>query len=95
MNSSHKSHSAVVLPERTETLRKLFSRLKIIRNLSLGVGALGSGLLVSLVRKPLGAPTVVAVVTLTALALTSAATAQLLLSLNEQLEQILNQPPNP
>ncbi|PIQ26698.1 hypothetical protein COW36_00935 [bacterium (Candidatus Blackallbacteria) CG17_big_fil_post_rev_8_21_14_2_50_48_46] len=84
--------SAKTLPEKEQTLQTLFSRLKIIRNLSLGVSTLGTGLMVGAIKKPLGAPTIVAAATLTALALTSAATAQVLLSLNEQLESMLNQP---
>lgn len=72
-------------------LNKLFSRLKLIRNLSLGAAALGSGLSYSATRKPLGTPSIVAAATLTGLALISAATAQVLLSLNEQLEESLNQ----
>jgi len=72
-------------------LHKLFSRLKLIRNLSLGAAALGSGLSYSATRKTLGTPSIVAAATLTGLALISAATAQVLLSLNEQLEESLNQ----
>ncbi len=72
-------------------LHKLFSRLKLIRNLSLGAAALGSGLSYNAQRKTLGTPSIVAAATLTGLALISAATAQVLLSLNEQLEESLNQ----
>ncbi len=76
-------------------LHKLFSRLKLIRNLSLGAAALGGGLSYSAQRKTLGTPSIVAAATLTGLALISAATAQVLLSLNEQLEESLNQAGTP
>lgn len=76
-------------------LNKLFSRLKLIRNLSLGAAALGGSLSYSANRKSLGTPSIVAAATLTGLALISAATAQVLLSLNEQLEESLNQAGTP
>ncbi|MBT9546140.1 MAG: hypothetical protein IV090_12180 [Candidatus Sericytochromatia bacterium] len=76
-------------------LHKLFSRLKLIRNLSLGAAALGGSLSYSAQRKTLGTPSIVAAATLTGLALISAATAQVLLSLNEQLEESLNQAGTP
>ncbi|MGV3524618.1 MAG: hypothetical protein ACO1RX_10345 [Candidatus Sericytochromatia bacterium] len=74
------------------SLGEFFARLRRIRNLSLGVGAVGTGVLLGSAYKPMGAPVTTLAATLTTLALSTAATAQVLLSLNEQLEVALNQP---
>lgn len=73
-------------------LKAFFNKLKTIRNISLGVGALGSGVLIGSAYKPIGVAATTLAVTATTLALSTAATAQVLLSLNEQLETLLNQP---
>jgi hypothetical protein len=66
----------------------------MIRNLSLGVSALGSGLALNARHRRETAPLVGGGITLTILALLSAGTAQILLRLNQELEQRLNQPNN-
>lgn len=76
----------------TQSLKAFFGRLKRIRNISLGVGALGAGVMVGSNYKPIGGAGVTIAATVTTLALSTAATAQLLLSLNEQLETLLSQP---
>lgn len=74
------------------TLKAFFTRLKTIRNISLGVGAVGSSVMIGSAYKPIGPVAMGIAATMTTLALSTAATAQLLLSLNEQLETALNQP---
>lgn len=93
MNSSAQAPAAGMQSADHPSLQQLFIRLKRIRNVSLSTGILCSALVFKLARKPLGASTITAVGALVTLALASALTAQLLLSLNEQLEQILNHPP--
>jgi hypothetical protein len=93
--SQASQNSSQASPPHAATLRKLFSRLKVIRILSVGVAALGGGLTASATRKNLGGPSIVAAATLTSLAVASAVTAHVLLSLNEQLEEALNQTPKP
>jgi hypothetical protein len=78
-----------------QNLRQLFIRLKRVRNISLGIGAVGTGVLIGSAYKPLGIGSMTTAVTLTTLSLSTAATAQLLLSLNTQLENLLNTPSNP
>ncbi len=78
-----------------QNLRQLFIRLKRVRNVSLGVGAIGTSVLIGSAYKPLSIGSMTAAVTLTTLSLSTAATAQLLLSLNTQLENVLNTPSNP
>lgn len=80
------------LSDQTAPLKAFFGKLKTIRNLSLGVGALGTGALIGSAYKPIGVVGTTVAVTVTTLALSTAATAQVLLSLNEQLEIALNQP---
>lgn len=87
MDSPQKS-----VPANTVNLRSFFSRLKRIRNLSLGVGAVGTGVMIGSSYRPIGVAGMTITATLTTLALSTAATAQVLLSLNEQLETVLNQP---
>lgn len=77
-----------------QNLRQLFIRLKRIRNISLGLGAAGTGVLIGSNYKPLSVGAMTAAVTFTTLSLSTAATAQLLLSLNTQLENLLNAPQN-
>ena len=86
-SSPHKS-----LSPQHATVSRLFARLKMIRNLSLGVSALGSGLALSARSRRETAPLVGGGITLAVLALLSAGTAQILLRLNQELEQRLNQP---
>jgi len=76
----------------TQTLNTFFNKLKTIRNISLGVGALGTGVLIGSAYKPIGVAGTTIAVTATTLALSTAATTQVLLSLTEQLQTILNQP---
>ncbi|PKL75436.1 MAG: hypothetical protein CVV27_15390 [Candidatus Melainabacteria bacterium HGW-Melainabacteria-1] len=78
--------------QQDRTLRSFFTRLKTIRNLSLGLGMAGTGVMVGSAYKPIGPVAMTLAATVTTLALSTAATAQLLLSLNEQLEVALNQP---
>ncbi|HEY9840815.1 MAG: hypothetical protein ACAI44_14600 [Candidatus Sericytochromatia bacterium] len=75
-----------------KTLKAFFIRLKTIRNISLGVGLASTGVMVGASYKPIGPLAMTLAATVTTLALSTAATAQLLLSLNEQLEAALNQP---
>ena len=77
-----------------QNLRQLFVRLKRVRNISRGIGAVGTGVLIGSAYKPLGIGSMTTAVTLTTLSLSTAATAQLLLSLNTQLENLLNTPSN-
>lgn len=88
MSTSHVSTEA----PHQQNLRQLFVRLKRVRNISLGLGAVGTGVLVGSTYKPLNVGAMTAAVTLTTLSLSTAATAQLLLSLNTQLENLLNAP---
>ena len=76
-----------------QNLQALFSRLKRVRNVSLGLGAVGTGVMIGSAYRPLSVATMTATVTVTTLSLSTAATAQLLLSLNTQLEALLNAPP--
>ncbi len=76
-----------------DNVRALFVRLKRVRNISLGLGAIGTGVLIGSAYKPLNVASMTAAVTLTTLSLSTAGTAQLLLSLNTQLESLLNAPP--
>ena len=76
----------------SSSLNPFFQRLKTIRNLSLGIGMAGGGIILGSAYKPLGPVVVGIAATVTTLALSTAASAQLLLSLNEQLEVALNQP---
>lgn len=85
-------NSQKMAPANTASLRSFFSRLKRIRNISLGVGAVGTGVMVGSSYRPIGGAAMTIAATLTTLALSTAATAQVLLSLNEQLEIVLNQP---
>jgi len=80
------------LDARQKPLKAFFHKLKTIRNLSLGIGALGTGVMVGSAYKPIGVVGMSITATVTTLALSTAATAQVLLSLNEQLEVLLNQP---
>lgn len=75
-----------------QNLRQLFVRLKRVRNISIGIGAVGTGVLIGSAYKPLGIGKMTTAITLTTLSLSTAATAQLLLSLNTQLENLLNTP---
>lgn len=75
-----------------QNLRQLFVRLKRVRNVSIGIGAVGTGVLIGSAYKPLGIGSMTTAITLTTLSLSTAATAQLLLSLNTQLENLLNTP---
>lgn len=79
-------------PVRQSHLQSFFNRLKTIRNISLGVGVAGTGVLIGSSYKPIGVAGMTAAVTVTTLALSTAATTQVLLSLNEQLETALAQP---
>lgn len=82
-----------LVPEyKARQLKAFFNKLKTIRNVSLGLGAVGTGVMVSSNYKPIGGAGMGLAATLTTLALSTAATAQLLLSLNEQLEMVLKQP---
>ncbi len=78
--------------QKNQALQGFFTRLKTIRNISLGVGLTGTGVMVGSAYKPIGPVGITIAATVTTLALSTAATAQLLLSLNEQLETALNQP---
>ncbi len=80
------------VPANQASLRAFFNRLKRIRNISLGVGVVGTGVMISSNYRPIGAGGITITATLTTLALSAAATAQVLLSLNEQLEVLLKQP---
>jgi len=82
----------VLVPSNQGNLRAFFSRLKRIRNISLSVGAVGTGVMIGSSYRPIGVAGMTITATLTTLALSTAATAQVLLSLNEQLETVLNQP---
>lgn len=92
------SESAKVIefkPEPTsqeKTLKAFFVRLKTIRNVSLGVGMASTGVMIGSSYKQIGPVAMTLAATVTTLALSTAATAQILLSLNEQLEIALNQP---
>lgn len=88
-------HPAPTEAPHQRNLRQLFTRLKRVRNISLGIGAAGTGVLIGSAYKPLRVGTMTAAVTLTTLSLSTAATAQLLLSLNTQLENLLNAPTPP
>lgn len=97
MTEPASNHSNVIElnPEASQKGRSLqgfFVRLKTIRNLSLGVGMAGTGVMLGSAYKPIGPVAMGVAATVTTLALSTAATAQLLLSLNEQLEVALNQP---
>lgn len=74
------------------TLNPFFQRLRTIRNLSLGIGMAGGSVMLRSAYKPLGPVVIGVAATVTTLALSTAASAQLLLSLNEQLEAAMNQP---
>lgn len=78
-----------------DKIQALFLKLKTIRNVSIGIGLAGSGLLAKSSRTPLAPWATAAAVTVTVVSLSTAATAQLLISLNEQLVDILSQPAPP
>lgn len=93
--SQHAPKVVELKPENSQkdrSLKGFFTRLKTIRNISLGVGLAGTGVMVGSAYKPIGPVGITLAATVTTLALSTAATAQLLLSLNEQLETALNQP---
>lgn len=87
-----KEDNHLVPENKAKQLKVFFQKLKAIRNISLGVGAVGTGVMLSSNYKPIGVAGMSIAATLTTLALSTAATAQLLLNLNEQLEVVLNQP---